>query len=90
MDFTKILIVYLLIINLFALAQMGLDKKRSIARKWRISEKRLLLTAMIGGSIGSIAGMYTFRHKTQSWLFVVGLPLIFIIESTLIICFIKK
>lgn len=89
MDFTKTFIIYLLLINIFALAQMWFDKRRAINRGWRITENRLLLTAIVGGSVGSIAGMYTFRHKTQHWLFAIGMPIIFLVQITFAIYLIR-
>lgn len=80
MNFTKIFVVYLLLVNIFALGQMWFDKKRSLSRGWRIPENRLFLTALVGGSVGSIAGMYSFRHKTQHWLFAIGMPIIFVVQ----------
>ena len=56
------------------------DKNKAQSHKWRISEKALFLIAIIGGSIGAIAGMYIFRHKTKHWYFVIGMPLILIIQ----------
>ena len=58
----KILLVYLLVINLIAFAMYGLDKQRAIKDKWRIPEKTLLLVALFGGGVGAFAGMQTFRH----------------------------
>ena len=61
---------YLLIINLTAFCFMWRDKrlaKKENAR--RIPEKTLFLSALLGGSIGAIAGMYRFRHKTKHWYF---------------------
>lgn len=71
---------YLIFINILGFVLMGVDKKRAIARMWRISEKRLFLTACLGGSLGCWAGMYFFRHKTRHWYFVLGMPVIFILQ----------
>ena len=59
---------------------MGVDKLKAKRRKWRIPEATLFLVAVIGGSIGSIAGMYIFRHKTQHMYFVIGMPIILAIQ----------
>lgn len=72
------LISYLVMMNAVGLAVMGLDKKKAINNQWRIPEKSLFLVSIIGGSIGTLAGMYLFRHKTKHWYFVVGMPLILI------------
>lgn len=79
----KILLVYLIIINLIGFANMGIDKRKAIQHKYRISEKALFLTALIGGSIGSILGMQLFRHKTKHWYFVLGMPAILVLQILL-------
>lgn len=89
MKFTEILIGYLLLVNMFALGQMWFDKKRALTRGWRIPESRLLLTAIFGGSVGAIVGMYSFRHKTQHWLFVIGMPIIFVVQLVFAIYLIR-
>jgi uncharacterized membrane protein YsdA (DUF1294 family) len=74
------LIYYILIINCIGLWSMWSDKRRAVKRKYRLPEKTLFLIAIIGGSIGSIIGMYTFRHKTKHWYFKVGLPTILLLQ----------
>lgn len=59
---------------------MGIDKWKARKQAWRIPEKTLFLISILGGSIGSIAGMYTFHHKTKHWYFVIGMPLILIVQ----------
>lgn len=73
-------IFYLLAVNIAGFAIMGIDKKRAIRKAYRIPEATLFLTALIGGSAGSLLGMYTFRHKTKHWYFVVGMPIILAIQ----------
>lgn len=75
--------LYLLLINLVALVVYGVDKRRAKKGKWRISEKTLFLVALIGGSVGAIAGMYLFRHKTKHWYFRIGLPVILVAQLVL-------
>ena len=79
-DIWLIILIYLAAVNLFGLIIMGVDKSRAKRRKWRIPEATLFLVAIIGGSIGSIAGMYLFRHKTKHWYFVVGMPVILVLQ----------
>lgn len=68
---------YLALMNLIAFALMGIDKRRAKREGMRrIPEKTLFLSAIFGGSIGAIAGMYTFHHKTRHWYFVWGMPMI--------------
>lgn len=75
-----ITIIYLATINLIGFSLMGIDKKRAIRGAWRISESSLFLTAVLGGSIGCILGMQTFRHKTKHWYFKYGMPAILILQ----------
>lgn len=75
-----ILICYLSAVNLLALALMGLDKGKARRGARRIPEKTLFLTAVIGGSVGAIAGMFLFRHKTRHLSFVLGLPAILLAQ----------
>lgn len=74
-------ITYFLIINLFGLLLMGIDKRRAKKRKWRISEQFLFTIACIGGALGMIFGSGFFRHKTKKPLFTIGLPIIFIVHA---------
>ena len=79
------LITYVVLINLTGFCLMGIDKRKAIKGAFRIPEATLFLVALIGGSIGSIAGMYTFRHKTRHFTFVYGRPAILILQVILII-----
>lgn len=74
------IIIYLIIINLVGFSAMGIDKRKAEKMKWRIPEKTLFLITLFGGGIGTIAGMYTFRHKTKKKHFTIGLPVILIVE----------
>lgn len=55
---------------------MLIDKRKAKKNRWRIRESTLLLVAALGGSIGSLTGMYLFRHKTLHLKFTLGIPLI--------------
>ena len=83
----KNIIIYIVAINLFGFFIMWLDKRKAKKGAWRISEKTLFIITILGGGIGTIAGMYKFRHKTQKLGFVVGFPLITILESIAVIWF---
>ena len=74
------ILIYLLAINLITFLAMYIDKKRAKWGKWRIKESTLFTLVLLGGGIGGIAGMYTFRHKTKKPRFVIGFPAILIIE----------
>lgn len=79
--------VYLLIMNLIGFLLMGIDKNKAKKQTWRVSEKALFLASLIGGSLGTLVGMYVFRHKTKHWYFVIFMPLILIIHIVLLALF---
>ncbi len=81
----KNIIIYLIIINLIGFYMMWSDKRRAKWGKWRIPENTLFMVTALGGGIGTIAGMYTFRHKTKKLKFTIGLPAILILEIILCI-----
>ena len=81
----KILLVYLLIVNAIGFILMLTDKLKAKKNLWRIPEVTLFLVAAIGGSIGSILGMYTFRHKTKHVSFLLGMPLILAVQIVIVI-----
>lgn len=81
----KNILIYLIIINLIGFFMMWSDKRRAKWGKWRIPEQTLFIVTALGGGIGTIAGMYTFRHKTKKLKFTIGLPVLVILEIILII-----
>lgn len=84
---TKLILLYLLLVNAIAFLLMLVDKQKARKNLWRIPESTLLWAAALGGSIGSLAGMYTFRHKTRHKKFTVGIPVILALQIVLA-CFI--
>ena len=79
------IIVYLIVINIIGFLAMGIDKWKAKNNAWRIPENTLFVITALGGGIGTIAGMYTFRHKTKKARFTIGLPAILILEIILIV-----
>lgn len=79
------IVIYLVIINVIGFLLMFIDKKKAEHGAWRIPEKTLFLATLLGGGIGTISGMYIFRHKTKKLKFTIGLPVILILEVVLII-----
>ena len=84
----KILLVYLLIVNAAGFLLMLVDKIKAKRNLWRIPEATLITVAAIGGSIGAIAGMNLFRHKTKHAKFYIGLPVILALQIVAAICII--
>ena len=76
---------YLALVNLISFAVYGADKRRAKKERRRVPEKTLFLLALIGGSVGAWAGMYTFRHKTRHWYFVWGIPAILLVQIALVV-----
>lgn len=81
----QILLWYLFIVNAAGFTLMLADKTCAKKNAWRISENMLFLVALIGGSIGSLLGMYTFHHKTRHIKFTLGMPLILAVQIILTI-----
>lgn len=81
----KYVLIYVLAINVIGFLAMGIDKLKAKKDWWRIPEGTLMMLCLLGGGIGTIAGMYTFRHKTKKLKFTVGMPTILIAEIALII-----
>ncbi len=85
MTLQKLLLIYLAVMNILGFALMGTDKSRARNGKWRIRERTLFLFSLLGGSIGTLTGMYVFRHKTKHWYFVIGMPLILVAQLALVL-----
>lgn len=86
----KYFLLYLLLINAAAFVLMLVDKVKAKKNRWRISERTLMLSAALGGSVGALLGMYTFRHKTRHIKFTLGVPAILIIQLALALCLFLK
>lgn len=85
----KLILLYLLIVNALAFVLMLADKRTAQKNLWRIPEATLLMSAAIGGSIGSLIGMYTFRHKTKHLKFTLGVPGILIAQIVIVFLLIR-
>ena len=81
----KYFLLYLLLINAAAFLLMLVDKLKAKKNRWRIPERTLFGSALLGGSVGAILGMYTFRHKTRHLSFTLGMPAILIAQVSLAI-----
>ncbi|MBR5474744.1 MAG: DUF1294 domain-containing protein [Lachnospiraceae bacterium] len=77
-------IYYFFILNLVSFLLMGLDKYKARRHAWRIQEKSFFLLAICGGTIGSLLGIYLFRHKTKHAKFTLGMPVILILQFVLL------
>lgn len=84
------ILLYVIIINVIGFCAMWIDKRKAQHGSWRIPEKTLFTITLLGGGIGTILGMYAFRHKTKKLSFTLGFPVILISEIVLIIYFLIK
>lgn len=80
MNVITVFIIYFLLVNLLGFYAMYTDKLRAKKRAFRVPEATLFAIAIIGGTIGCILGMYTFRHKTKHWHFVYGMPILLVLQ----------
>ena len=86
----KFVLIYLLIVNAAGFLLMLTDKLKAKKNLWRIPESTLMTVALIGGSIGSLIGMYTVRHKTRHKKFTIGIPAILILQIALAAYFLTQ
>ncbi|MBR4436065.1 MAG: DUF1294 domain-containing protein [Clostridia bacterium] len=84
-----VVLIWIAFTSLIGFFSMLIDKNRAKKHKWRISERMLFVFALIGGSLGSLIGMWLFRHKTKHWYFVVFIPLILVCQAVGLIFLMK-
>jgi len=76
--------IYLIGINILTFLIFGADKWKAKRDKWRIPEDTLIWLAIVGGSVGALLGMYLFRHKTKHKKFLIGIPVILLVQLGLL------
>lgn len=86
----ELVYVYLLIINAAGFFLMLADKHKARKNLWRIPESTLITVAVIGGSVGSLVGMYAVRHKTRHPKFTIGIPVILVLQILLAVWILCK
>ena len=82
---SNVILIYLLTVNAIGFLLMTVDKYNAKKNLWRIPESTLMTVAIIGGSIGSLIGMYTVRHQTKHLKFTVGIPVILVLQIAAVI-----
>lgn len=85
-----LILLYFFLINIVGFSIMGIDKHKAKKHLWRIPEKTLFMIAAIGGSLGSLCGMYLFRHKTKHKAFVLGMPFILVLHISILLFILYK
>lgn len=81
------IVIYLAAINVITFIMFGADKARAAKGRWRISESALILAALLGGSLGALAGMRIFHHKTKHRKFTIGIPVILALQIILVVIY---
>ena len=87
MKFEYLFALYIVVVNIFAFILYGIDKFKSKNTKWRISERTLILSTLIGGSIGALLAIRIFRHKTKHKKFTIGVPFILVLQIAILLLF---
>ncbi|MBE6865564.1 MAG: DUF1294 domain-containing protein [Ruminococcaceae bacterium] len=86
----KVFLAFLIITNLATFVTYGIDKRKAVKDRWRITEKTLLLMGLMFGSVGQLLGMKVFRHKTNKWYFWFCGMLSFALQAVIIYYFYTK
>lgn len=82
---TSLFVVYLMIVNVSSFIVYGIDKYKAKKGKWRIPETTLLLLAVMGGSVGALAGIKVLHHKTMHNKFKYGIPFIIFAQIAMVL-----
>ena len=82
-DYGLWILIWLGCLNLLGFCLMGFDKRRARREGWRVRERSFFIVAALGGALGTVLGMYVFRHKTRHWYFVWGMPAILLLQLAL-------
>lgn len=77
------LMIYYIILNIGTFIIYGIDKRRAVKRRWRISERALISAALFGGGFGALLGMVLFHHKTKHWKFRILVPCFILLHLVL-------
>ncbi len=85
----KYLFIYLVIINLISLIVYGIDKFLAKKKSFRVSEQNLFILSLFGGALGSLIGMFLFRHKTKKVKFYLWNIIMLVIWLYLLYKFVK-
>ena len=86
----QILLAIILLINIIGSILVIVDKKRAKKGAFRIRERTFFLFAVFGGSVGVYLTMIKIRHKTKHKRFMIGLPLIMILQAAAIVACLLK
>ncbi len=88
-NFDIIILVYLGFISLFSVIATVFDKLRAIKGGWRVPEKNLIMLSFLGGGVAMLLTMQVIRHKTKKPKFMLGIPLIIVLQCAAVYLFYK-
>ena len=77
--------IYVFVVSLISIVITIFDKKIAGTGKRRVPEATLLLWSALGGSIAMYFTMHLIRHKTQHNKFMIGIPVIIVLQVALIV-----
>lgn len=83
-DGLRLLVGYLLAMNVVTFALFVIDKRRAQEHKWRIRESTLLGLSLAGGCVGGYAAMRLAHHKTRVARFRYGLPVMIVLDAAIV------
>lgn len=72
------IIAYIIVVNIFTIILMRIDKQKAIKNQFRIPERTFFLLSILGGAVGTYIGMKAYRHKTKHGKFTIGIPILII------------
>ena len=85
----KIILIYLAVISLVSIIVCIYDKAISKKNRveLRIPEKSLIILSILGGSVAMYITMQMVRHKTKHAKFMIGIPVIIVLQIALVVCY---
>jgi uncharacterized membrane protein YsdA (DUF1294 family) len=77
---SRIIYIYLIVINIYSFIIVNVDKYKALKHKWRIKESNFFALAFLGGALGIFISMKIFRHKIRYNRFRYGIPFIILLN----------
>jgi len=79
----QVIAIIFICINITGFFMTGLDKRWAIRGQWRLAEKWFFRLTALGGGLGIFLGCLLFRHKIRNRAFMIGIPVVFLVEASL-------
>ena len=83
-------LLILIIMSAITFLVWGWDKAAAINGHWRVPERTLMVLVFLGGAVGGVLGMFTFRHKTRKPQFRLVLWVAGILQLVLLILLLTR